>query len=283
MCLRSGTNEMDDSELADFANWILKIGEGKLNLPNDGEADIDFPDDILLKTNENPIETIIDSTYPRLRENMSNPKFFQDRAILAPTNEQVDSINDHVLSNIDGDEKVYYSSDSLCPDEDDDLFAQQLYSPEILNELKVPGVPNHKLALKVGVPIMLLRNIDQSKVAPTDNKIAVRFQRRQFPISVCFSMTINKSQGQSLANVGLYLRKPVFTHGQLYVAVSRVTSKKGLKVVLLDDKGKDTCKTKNVVYKEGCSHQLPICFSTFLLLPNYVGVKEIFKGHKLAH
>ncbi|XP_071695262.1 uncharacterized protein [Rutidosis leptorrhynchoides] len=315
MRLRSGTNEMYDSELADFAYWILKIGEGKLNLPNDGEADIDFQDDILLKTNENPIETIIDSTYPRLRENMSNPKFFQDRAILAPTNEQVDSINDHVLSNIDGDEKVYYSSDSLCLDKDDDLFAQQLYSPEILNELKVPGVPNHKLTLKVGVPIMLLRNIDQSKglcngtrlqverlgehtieariitghsfgnityiprmiVAPTDNKIAVRFQRRQFPISVCFSMTINKSQGQSLANVGLYLRKPVFTHGQLYVAVSRVTSKKGLKVVLLDDKGKDTCKTKNVVYKEGCSHQLPICFSTFLLLPNYVGVKEIFK------
>ncbi|XP_071704334.1 uncharacterized protein [Rutidosis leptorrhynchoides] len=48
MHLRSGTNEMDDSELADFANWILKIGEGKLNLQNDGEADIDFQDDILL-------------------------------------------------------------------------------------------------------------------------------------------------------------------------------------------------------------------------------------------
>ena len=33
--------------------------------------------------------------------------------------------------------------------------------------------------------------------------------RRQFPIKVCYSMTINKSQGQTLLNVGIYLRKPV--------------------------------------------------------------------------
>jgi len=36
-----------------------------------------------------------------------------------------------------------------------------------------------------------------------------KFQRRQFPISLCFAMTINKSQGQTLSRVGLYLPQPV--------------------------------------------------------------------------
>ncbi|KAL6538239.1 hypothetical protein OROGR_012227 [Orobanche gracilis] len=63
-------------------------------------------------------------------------------------------------------------------------------------------------------------------------------------------MTINKSQRQSLFNVGLFLRNPVFTHGQLYVEVSRVTSKRGLKILILDDEGKVASSTQNVVYNE---------------------------------
>lgn len=49
--------------------------------------------------------------------------------------------------------------------------------------------------------------------------------RRKFPIIISFAMTINKSQDQSLDNVGLYLPKDIFSHGQLYVAMSRVKSK----------------------------------------------------------
>ena len=63
-------------------------------------------------------------------------------------------------------------------------------------------------------------------------------------------MTINKSQGQSLSKVGLYLPRPVFTHGQLYVAFSRVKSKKGLKVVVCDHDCNVSKTTTNVVYKE---------------------------------
>jgi len=63
-------------------------------------------------------------------------------------------------------------------------------------------------------------------------------------------MTINKSQGQTLSHVGLYLPRPVFTHGQLYVAVSRVKSREGLKILALGDDGQLSTSTINVVYEE---------------------------------
>jgi ATP-dependent exoDNAse (exonuclease V) alpha subunit len=69
-------------------------------------------------------------------------------------------------------------------------------------------------------------------------------------LSVCFGMTINKSQGQTLSCVGLYLPRPVFTHGQLYVAISRVKTRSGLKILITDDQGLTKSNTINVVYPE---------------------------------
>ena len=86
------------------------------------------------------------------------------------------------------------------------------------------------------------------------NKWPFVLQRRQYPIRVCYAMTINKSQGQTLSTVGIYLKKPVFTHGQLYVAVSRVTTKQGLRIYLEDDDGNPSSETRNIVYKEVLQH-----------------------------
>ncbi|KAM3270138.1 hypothetical protein P3S67_030044 [Capsicum chacoense] len=92
--------------------------------------------------------------------------------------------------------------------------------------------------------------IPRMSFTPSYARISFKFQRRQFPIVVSFFMTINTSQGQSLSHVGLFLKKSVFTHGQLYVALSRVTSRKGLKILAYDDEGKIIKEVKNVVYKE---------------------------------
>lgn len=47
------------------------------------------------------------------------------------------------------------------------------------------------------------------------NKWPFHLQRRQYPIKVCYGMTINKSQGQTLFAMTVYLKRPIFTHGQL--------------------------------------------------------------------
>ncbi|KAK1416261.1 hypothetical protein QVD17_32050 [Tagetes erecta] len=289
MRLSINSDASNIEETKKFSKWLLDLGEGKVGDPNDGETIIDIPEDLLITDRTDPISSLINFVYPSILENFTQRNFFQERAILAPTNEVVQEINDHLLGLFPGEEKEYLSSDSVCQsDYLHDTFDETLYSPDVLNGLKLSGIPNHKLVLKVGVPIMLLRNIDQKgglcngtrlrvislgnrviegeiisgsnigartfiprfTLTPSDKKIPFRFKRRQFPIAVCFAMTINKSQGQSLSRVGLYLKKPVFSHGQLYVALSRVKSREGLKLLILDQEGNLTNTTTNVVFKE---------------------------------
>jgi ATP-dependent DNA helicase PIF1 len=73
--------------------------------------------------------------------------------------------------------------------------------------------------------------------------------RRQFPFLIAFALTINRSQGQSFKNVGIYLPSPVFSHGQLYVALSRCKSMEKIKDLIQHDPS-DHKHTKNIVYQE---------------------------------
>jgi len=92
--------------------------------------------------------------------------------------------------------------------------------------------------------------ISMMNLISSDPRLPFKFRRRQFPLTLCFAMTINKSQGQSLSRVGVYLPNPVFTHRQLYVTVSRVTSRKVLKLLILDEDNNVCKETINVVYHE---------------------------------
>ena len=75
-----------------------------------------------------------------------------------------------------------------------------------------------------------------------------QFQRRQFPVKLAFEMTINKAQGQTFKNIGIDLRRDVFTHGQLYVALSRVKAWNNFKIYL--DPAKVVSSIKNYVFKQ---------------------------------
>lgn len=92
--------------------------------------------------------------------------------------------------------------------------------------------------------------IPRITVTPTGNLTDYAFvlRHRQFPVRLAFVMTINKAQGQSAKYVSLDLRVPVFSHGQLYVALSRATSGQRIKAILPDDA--DELTTTNIVYPE---------------------------------
>ncbi len=74
--------------------------------------------------------------------------------------------------------------------------------------------------------------IPRIPLSPSDDiSLPFKFKRKQFPIRLSFAMTINKSQGQTIPNVGIYLLEHVFSHGQFYVALSRGVSRKTTRIL----------------------------------------------------
>ncbi|KAA6359276.1 MAG: hypothetical protein EZS28_045198 [Streblomastix strix] len=185
---------------------------------------------------------------------------------------------------MEGEAKCYESVDTLITNCDEERFR---FTDEYLDSITPSGVPPHRLTLKTGAIVMLLRNIDVKEglcngtrlavinsnnhvlqlegitgelkgkrfflprmdMQPNNSKMLFKMTRRQFPVRLSFAMTINKSQGQSFERVGVLLNHQVFSHGQLYVAFSRCRSSDGLKVYSLNSAGVKCAKAKNIVLK----------------------------------
>jgi len=88
--------------------------------------------------------------------------------------------------------------------------------------------------------------IPRSDMSPSQSQWPFKLVRRQFPIVVSYAMTINKSQGQSFDNVGLYLPKPRFNNGQLCATFSSVKNKQGLEILIHDTEKKEISNTRNL-------------------------------------
>ncbi|KAH1035128.1 hypothetical protein GYH30_055207 [Glycine max] len=206
MRLQSNAQSIDDQETTKFAKWILDIGDEVIGSHNDGYVTIEILE-----------------------------------AILASTNETVEEVNDYILSLIQGEQMEYLSSDYIEKSENIDSWHFQSITTEFLNSLNTSGLPNHRIKLKIGSPIMLLRNLDQMQglcngtrlvitrlvkhviateiisgknlgdnvyiprmsMSPSQSPWPFKLLRRQFPIMLSYAMTINKSQGQSLSIVEL--------------------------------------------------------------------------------
>jgi hypothetical protein len=268
-----------------FSSYLLRIGNGTEETI--GGDYVRLPDDIVIPytSTEEPVNKLIEDVFPSLHENAASGSYMSSRAILSTKNEHVDNLNTKMIERFPGKEKVYYSFDSV---EDD---AHNNYPIDYLNSITPNGLPPHLLKLKVNCPVILLRNLDPHNglcngtrlmirafqdnaidaeivggqhagdrvfipripLSPSDDiSLPFKFKRKQFPIRLSFAMTINKAQGQTIPTVGIYLPEPVFSHGQLYVALSRGVSRQTTRILAkpnndIDPTGKST---KNIVYMD---------------------------------
>ena len=238
----------NDPSADKFSKQLLKIRKGAM--PADEAGLITLPNDFCRFVQSK--EELIESVFPNIAQQYKCHAWLSDRAILAAKNKDVSELNMAIQSKIPGDLVSYKSVDTVTNEQN-----VVNYPTELLNSLDLPGLPPHSLQLKVGVTIIMLRSINQPRLC-NGTRLAVKrlmayvieatiltgkfegedvfipcipmitsdmpceFKRLQFPVRLAFAVTINKAQGQSLGICGVNLEYSVFSHGQLYVACSRV-------------------------------------------------------------
>jgi len=205
------------------------------------------------------------------------------RAILAFRNDTVNDFNDVLIDRIPGQEYRFEAANYVEVPEDS--AGAEPFAVEYLQSISLASIPPSSLRLKIGAQIMRLRNLRPSeglcngtrmrvlgiqrtylqvaimggkfngkiclvpgiKLTTTEDDLPFILQRTQLPVGLCFAMMVNKSEGQTLENVGVDIGSPAFTHGQLYVALSRLTSLDGLTLLPSEN---TLNHTDNIIYPE---------------------------------
>ena len=146
---------------AEFAEWLLQVGQRSVASisSDDGTTTIiQLPSEMVPPVRAT-IQSLITKTYPNLHANLGNGHYLVQRAILCPTNEGVNEINNEIMAMVADplrESREYLSADSILESDD---TAQNLYPVEFLNSLNTSSLPPHRMTLAIGTPIMLLRNL----------------------------------------------------------------------------------------------------------------------------
>ena len=178
MRLRRPAGEHDEAKLERrraWAHWLLDVGNGIGCAGPAGIATLDMPPALTL--HENNTEGLIEHVYGDIDRNpVSRSDYFSARAILCARNQDVAIINDMISTGlIRDDSKCYLSADqldSVTGASSDDL--DRLYPPEFIRGIVDWSIPPHELKLAHGTPVMLLRNLSQTKGLCNGTRLVVK-------------------------------------------------------------------------------------------------------------
>ena len=141
-----------DANQAQFSDTLLALGEGR-TASIENTNTIVIPED--LGTCVFDAKELQEKIYPNISENFNSMEWLSERTILSPHNASVNSMNDELLKLLPGQQHTCQSIDTALTDDE-----SLLYPTEFLNSLNPPGLPQHKIHLKVGCPVILLRNLN---------------------------------------------------------------------------------------------------------------------------
>jgi ATP-dependent DNA helicase PIF1 len=111
------------------------MGAGRLpNISLAGEDEptwITIHDDLLLAKAVDPIASVVAHTIPCIADRFSDVYFLKERCIMCPKNDEVDSINLHVLQCMPGELHELLSADDICATTNNSDDMQITYPPPL--------------------------------------------------------------------------------------------------------------------------------------------------------
>ena len=251
----------------EFASFLHRVGDGtmpEVTVPTESQSSC--------------IQDLIKRVYS---DNLFNAD--DSVMILTLTLDDADVINDICIQTVVGCERQAYAADTFVNCRHPDM-----YPKEIVSAMRMPGAPPSCLRLKLGARYMIIKNMMKlvfngvrcqlvafagSKcvfvkiisgpgsgstvllpscvftISAEQSGLPFNIRRRQLPLILSYAVTVHKAQGQTLTKVGLYITTAMFTHGQLYTALSRT---RGWRNIVVFSTLPNACIVANYV----CRHVL---------------------------